>query len=181
MCFLQCSQHLFLTCVTYPIRLGFSVTFPSQGPSHYLCHCRLIHGKNAKKIWMVLWHSVVWNLWLLRNSIIFSSGNYDFISPLFDFDEWCYLIDYIDLVVVGNVCSPCWELWRNFFILYFVEAYSWFFFWLKLVTNSFNLSAQLDFHSPCPRCWVKCDFNIRNILLSSMYTNLTYNKNKSNW
>lgn len=95
MCFLQCSQHLFLTCVTYPIRLGFSVTFPSQGPSHYLCHCRLIHGKNAKKIWMVLWHSVVWNLWLLRNSIIFSNGNYDFIYllDLVWMHSWLWFLD----------------------------------------------------------------------------------------
>lgn len=57
---------------------------PSDCISHFLQHGSLVRGKKLKKDRNLIWCVVVWNLWLLRNKIIFRSdvANYSYILTL---------------------------------------------------------------------------------------------------
>lgn len=69
---------------------GFDVVMPVDGKTHFLYHRGLVRGKNLKQMWMVLWFSTAWSIWIARNGIIFKQENFDVIQlvELIKFRAW---------------------------------------------------------------------------------------------
>lgn len=88
--------------------IGLSVVLFHLGPAHYIQHGFLLGGRKLKRSKYILWHVVVWSIWIMRNNIIFSQGSVDFSEILhciklrswswflaknpgccFSFSDWC--------------------------------------------------------------------------------------------
>lgn len=71
--------HLFFSCpfssqvwsLTYAW-LGYSGLVHSQGLRHFAQHGHFLQGRKHRKVRHLVWLSITWCLWLLRNTIIFS-------------------------------------------------------------------------------------------------------------
>lgn len=86
--------------------LGFQVALPFEAKLHFVNHHGLVRGKKLKKVWMVVWFTTLWSIWLHRNSIIFEQqvdvlSTFDIIKARswhwvkikvggqFTFSDWC--------------------------------------------------------------------------------------------
>lgn len=75
--------------------IGVDVVIPADLKSHhFLQHEGLLHNRISKSCWQLVWFSVVWSLWLLRNEIIFKGCGADYVK-LFDLTRirawnWCF-------------------------------------------------------------------------------------------
>lgn len=62
--------------------LGQEVALPSYISNLYLQLAGLFTGGKIKQRGLLIWHMVIWSLWLLRNSVIFNSSHIDLICLL---------------------------------------------------------------------------------------------------
>lgn len=91
-------EHLFFTC-QFPLNIwdkvgvwiGCSICYAGNASNLYLSWWELPIRNDKKGIRMIIWLSVAWSLWKLRNDIIFNSGK-------------CNLID-----TLGNIRFSAWK------------------------------------------------------------------------
>lgn len=58
--------------------MGLDVALPNNIRALYLLHKGLIGGRKSRKKGLILWHSVIWSIWMERNGICFNNklGNW---------------------------------------------------------------------------------------------------------
>lgn len=56
--------------------LGFEVVLPYSTEELYMQHMGLFGGMKRKKRGMVVWHSLIWSIWLDRNALIFKNEQF---------------------------------------------------------------------------------------------------------
>lgn len=107
---LETANHLFFSCSrVYGVwlavyqQLGVSCVLHNEVVPHYVQHGALFRGKRLKKIKFLIWHVVTWSIWLLRNTIIFRGGVFDFCGPmdLIKVRSW----NVLEMAVEKNICS----------------------------------------------------------------------------
>lgn len=110
-------DHLFIQCnFAYSVWmefygwLGLSVLLPDTINDLYIQHKGLFRGKKVRKRGLVLWHTVVWTLWLERNTIIFNNGKFEMgrIMELIKSRSWAWLVANKDWKIqyVGWCINP---------------------------------------------------------------------------
>jgi hypothetical protein len=73
--------HLFIVCpesfsVWYQVSrwLGWDFVSPQDLPQHFLAFTGLGRGKKVRLGLLLVWHAVIWTIWMSRNDLIFSGG-----------------------------------------------------------------------------------------------------------
>lgn len=90
--------------------MGIVVTLSETVGVLYIQHKGLFVGKKVKRRGLVLWHTLVWTLWLERNAILFNIGKFDVgrILELIKGRSWPWLVAYKDWKIhyVGWCIDP---------------------------------------------------------------------------
>lgn len=81
---LEDAEHLFISCIFSSSLwakvygwLGLNVVKASKLDEHFLQHGDLFVGVKGKKMRLVIWHVVMWSIWLQRNEVIFKDCKVD--------------------------------------------------------------------------------------------------------
>jgi len=80
-------KHLFLSCPfslnLWPATaswLGFLMDDPVDFFDFYLLFRSKANNKKRKKVIMLIWNSVLWTIWKMRNEVIFNQATVDFVG-----------------------------------------------------------------------------------------------------
>jgi len=60
--------------------MGIIIHEDINGIEHFLQHGQQLKGKTYRKTRFLIWLATIWNIWLLRNAIIFKGEMADFTS-----------------------------------------------------------------------------------------------------
>lgn len=113
--FVETAIHLFFHCeVAYQIWIGLyrwwnlSTINAGECCMHYLQHLGLISGKKKSMIWKTCWFSIIWSIWLFRNSIIFDNKQVDIplVLDLIKIRTWYWVKANLDNVF-GCITQWC--------------------------------------------------------------------------
>lgn len=89
--------------------IGISAPMPATIKDHFVQFRCLGRKKKGKRLWMVIWHSVVWNLWIVRNNCIFNLGQMDPLGILeqIKIQSWTWILPSLEMT---SLCFSNWLL-----------------------------------------------------------------------
>lgn len=79
--------HLLFTC-TKSVQIwqlvyawsGHLAALQGDCKSHYLHHRGMVRGSKLQQLWLIIWFSVIWFIWLMWNNIIFKQEQFDVVQ-----------------------------------------------------------------------------------------------------
>lgn len=97
---LESVDHLMLNCSMSNLVwrkvhgwLGFQVPLPATFEELYWLHKGFFKKKKGNRRGLVVWHAVIWTIWLERNAAIFSTNSFDLLRmpDLIKHRSWSWL------------------------------------------------------------------------------------------